>query len=280
MLSNEISAIVSEIIPVYRDFVCGEYAIALAGAHAKGVADVNSDLDMFIYTEGIQPYSFRKALIENIADNDDIYISEEIDKEPWGGIIDFFYKGYKIETNVRDIKNVRNVVDECLQGKIKIFPASWTLHGYYNYVYLSEIDFIKPLEDAYKVVYNLKQKLKSYPLNLKKTIINEFWCKSNQWLNNFHYISAINRMDSIYTSGIVQQTFHSIVQVLFALNEKYFSGDKKIEKQLSDLAFCPRCLIENIEFLLASNKKVNLLQQQRRILCDTVSEIEVEIKKL
>ena len=281
MINKGILTIINEIIPICKEVVCGKYAIALAGAHAKGMADINSDLDIFIYTEGMQPYDIRKASIEGIADNtNDIYVSEEIDKEPWGGCIDFRYKGYAIEITIYSLDNIRGVVDECLQGKIKVYPAFWTLQGYYNYMCLSEIDFIKPLDDIYTIISDLKQKIVIYPLKLKRAIIDEFWYKSNVWPDNFHYISAINRMDIIYTSGIIQQTLHSIVQVLFALNEKYFCGDKKIEKQLSDLEICPRCLVDNIEFLLNSPKNADLLQQQRKIMIEIISEIRIEIDKL
>lgn len=97
------------------------------------------------------------------------------------------------------------------------------------------------------------------------------------WLDNFHYASAIKRMDIIYTSGCVQSTFHAIVQLLFALNEKYFNGDKKIEKQLAELEFCPKGLTDNIVFLLNSPRDVDMLQQQREILICIANEIKSQI---
>lgn len=280
MISREISLIIDELIPIFKQLICGEYSISLAGSYAKGKADIHSDLDIFIYTEGILPYEEREKIIRKIADsNSDIYITKNIDMERWGGSIDFYYKEYKIETTLRNLNNLNEIVNESINGNIKVYPEFWTLGGYYNYICLSEIDFIKSLEDPYKIVSNLKERVKTYPEALKKAIINEFWWKSDFWLDNFHYISAIKRKDIVYTSGVIQHTFHSIVQVLFALNEKYFHGDKKIELQLNELSFCPKELVDNIEFLLTVNKEVNFLEKQREILKNIVNEIGNKIKE-
>lgn len=278
MIANEFMNIINELIPVYKQFITGKYAIALAGSHAKGTADLNSDLDIFIYTEDILPYSARKTIIEGVADSvEGINISEAIDRDPWGGCIDFKYMGHDIETTVHSLSYTENTLNECLQGNIAIHPAFWTLNGYYSYICLAEIDFIKALEDPYNIISDFKNKVSQYPPRLKKAIIDEFWWRCNMWLDNFHYASAIKRMDIIYTSGCVQSTFHAIVQLLFALNEKYFNGDKKIEKQLAELEFCPKCLTDNIGFLLNSPRDVDMLQQQREILICIVNEIKSQI---
>lgn len=202
MPNNEIMSIINEIIPVFKEIICGRYAISLAGSHAKGMADINSDLDIFVYTEDVQPYSIRKAVIEKIADSTDgIFISEAIDRDPWGGCIDFKYKGRDVETTVHNLNYTQNTITDCLQGNIKIHPSFWTLNGYYNYICLAEIDFIKALQDPYNIISGFKQMIATYPPKLKKAIIDEFWWKSNMWLDNFHYTSAVKRMDIVYTSG-------------------------------------------------------------------------------
>lgn len=281
MISKDILSIVDELIPAYKEIIRGEYAIALAGAHAKGKADIHSDLDIFVYAQDVSPFESRKAIFERICDSKkDFWISEDIVSLPWGGSIDFIYKGYKVETTIRSINKLEEVIDECLNGKIKIYPEAWTLNGYFNYIYLSEIDFIKTIDDSFNIISNLKEKIKIYPLELKKAIINEFWWKSNLWINNFHYISAINRMDIVYTSRITSNTIQNLVQVLFALNEKYFYGDKKIELQLNGLKFCPKSLTDNIELLLTTSRDIEFLQRQRNILIKIADEIGVEVNKI
>lgn len=207
MLVNEISSIIEELTPLYKKTIIGDYAIALAGAHAKGKADIHSDLDIFIYAQDFTPYTSRKAVFDTYSENiKDVWVSEDFSSLPWGGSIDFTYKGYKIETTIRSINKLEEVVNECLLGNFKIYPETWTLNGYYNYIYLSEINFIQPLEDPFHIISHFKEKITSYPPKLKSAIINEFWNKSMMWVDNFHYKSAIERMDIIYTSGIINQT--------------------------------------------------------------------------
>ncbi|UVI31543.1 nucleotidyltransferase domain-containing protein [Paenibacillus spongiae] len=63
----EIQSIVNELMPFYKKIISGQYAIALAGAHAKGKADAHSDLDIFVYTEDVLPFENRKAVFEAIS---------------------------------------------------------------------------------------------------------------------------------------------------------------------------------------------------------------------
>jgi len=41
-----------------------------------------------------------------------------------------------------------------------------------------------------------------------------------------------------------------MVQVVFALNERYYTGDKQIARKLAALPYCPAGLLDNLPFLL------------------------------
>lgn len=281
MVSKEIVQIVNELIPFYKRVIIGEYAIAIAGAHAKGKADKYSDLDIFIYAKDVCSFDKRTIVFEQIADSkNEFFISNEIDSFPWGGNIDFLYHGNKIETVVKKIDKVEKEINECINGKIKIYPEAWTSNGYFNYICLSEVNFIKSIDDPFDIISKFKDNIRNYSPLLKKAIINEFWWKSSFWVDNYHYISAINRTDIVYTSRIISNTIQNIVQVLFALNEKYFDGDKKVELQLHELKFCPKSLIVNMELLLTTQKDVEFLKQQRNVLIEIINEINAEVKKV
>jgi len=268
----EIATVIDELLPLYKQVLRGKYAIALAGAHAKGSADGNSDLDMFIYTEDVASYEAREAVFQKPG-IEQLWISPDIVTQSWGGSIDFVYNGLKVETTIKQWSQLSKLVEECLSGSIRIAPETWTLNGYYNYICLSEIDFVQSIEDSYQMLSSLKEKIKTYPPALKRAILDHFWPKSRMWIDNFHYLSAIERMDIVYTSGIVNQTIHNMTQVLFALNENYFRGDKKLESQWRKLGFCPAALIDNVEILLTARRDVGHLKRQRDILKEVAEEI-------
>ncbi|MFF2888228.1 nucleotidyltransferase domain-containing protein [Paenibacillus sp. NPDC057967] len=266
---------VQEIVPVLRETLTGRYAIALGGSYAKGYMDEYSDLDFYVYTEGVKPLEERRSLLSAIADADQsCYIDERIDGTLWGGCADFYCKGMKIETSVKSISVYEQAIQDCLAGKIFVEPTFWTLSGYYNYICLSEVSFVQPLVDKKGILAEWKRQVRVYPNKLREAIIQQFWWKSTFWLDNFHYLSAIERGDFVYASGIAQQTFHSLLQVLLAANETYFKGDKKIGKQLSELAFCPEPLIHELDFLLGAHQEIALLKRQRQLLLEITNAIK------
>ncbi|RJE86893.1 nucleotidyltransferase domain-containing protein [Paenibacillus sp. 1011MAR3C5] len=265
---------IEEIIPVLQGMLTGRYAIALGGSYAKGYMDEHSDLDFYVYTDGVKPLEERRSILSAIADADQsCHIDEHIEGTLWGGCADFYYSGMKVETSVKSIAVYEQAIRECLDGKIFVEPTFWTLSGYYNYICLSEVSFVQPLIDEVGLLTNWKGHVSVYPEKLKKAIIQQFWWKSTFWLDNFHYLSAIERGDFVYASGIAQQTFHSLLQVLLAANEVYFKGDKKIGKQLSELAFCPEPLIHELDFLLGAHQDRMLLKRQRQLLLEITNAV-------
>jgi len=267
--------IINELVEVLKRMADGPCAIALAGAHAKGCADSQSDLDFYLLLEKPAPYLNRLNIIRKIADNiSSIYISKHFDETPYGGSIDFRYKGILIETTVHTLSRLNQRVNECLAGKFEVIPQAWTSNGYYTFIYLSELAFVKPLWDPEGVLAKYQAKASPYPEKLRKAIIKRFWDRANTWLDNFHYGSAIQRGDILFTAPIVLHTVLDMIQVIFALNRVYFQGDKKLAESLSRLAYCPGALLKNLEFLLSSSTNSDHLQKQ----CDLLRNIRDDLK--
>ena len=132
---------IPEIIEMYKKITKGSCAIALAGAHAKGVSDQHSDLDYYLLVEDVLPYDERMALVLEVADKDaPYYMTPDFDQTCYGGVIDFYYKGTPVETTVHTMARVKQRVQDSIDGKFDIYPETWTIGGYYSYIYLSELD--------------------------------------------------------------------------------------------------------------------------------------------
>lgn len=265
--------IINEIVKILKILFLDKPIIALAGAHAKGVADKDSDLDIFAFTNAPKSYSYRKKIIENFCDDSNhCYLSENFDS-PWGGSIDFTYKTILVETVVRSISKTEQIISQCIDGKFDIIPQTWTSNGYYSFIYLSEINFLKPICDDEHWLANNKLKIEKYPPKLKHNIISLFLSRAGTWIGNFHYYSAIKRQDIMFIAPIIIHTLMDFFQVIFAINETYFTGDKKLELMLSKLPYCPKQLLENIDFLFAIKKDRKLLMKQADILTDVYYEL-------
>lgn len=270
---------IDRIVDILKATVNGDCALALAGAHAKGMADINSDIDIFLFAYNPKSFEERYRIINEFSDAGITpWVSETFDY-PWGGSMDFSFEGTPVEVVVRIIPQMEKQISACLNGQFDIIPQTWTSNGYYTFTYLCELSFIKPIWDPNGLIKNYQNKIKTYPPKLKKSIIDCFFARANTWINNFHYHSAIKRQDILFTSPIVLHTVLDMIQVIFALNEEYFTGDKKLEVVLAKLPYCPRELLENIEFLLSASRNTEDLQKQYNILCRIICDIEMKINQ-
>lgn len=270
--------IINEIIEKLKLLFYDTPTIALAGAHAKGVADSGSDIDIFIFGNEPTPYEYRKEIIENFCDDPtQAYISETYDR-PFGGNIDFIYKGIPIEVVARCKGSMEEKVDRAIRGEFEIIPQTWTSNGYYSFIYLSEVSFLKPILDEDGWLQSLKDRLSVYPPALKANIISTFMRRAHTWIGNFHYETALPRTDVLFIAPIVVNTLMNMVQVIFAINEIYFTGDKKLERALHEMPYCPALLLENLDSLLSFPHDEVHLKRQAELLKRIYSDLQQHIE--
>lgn len=276
-----IAEIIQQLQQALAETAVGDYALALAGAHAKGCADPGSDLDFFLYVNEWKSFEERKAILQRIADlGKPYYLSQILDENPWGSNMDFSYRGIPVETTVRSIQSVQRITADCMEGKFDILPLSWTSHGYFSYVYLSELSFLKAIDDKTGILEQLKRRCTPYPPKLRESIIKRFMEAPRSWPGSFHYHTAIQREDLLFVSAIVENMVLDLVQVIFAVNETYFKGDKKLERQLRELPNCPPALLANLEFLLTCPRDRGKLERQREILMEIIGDVEEQLKNI
>jgi hypothetical protein len=271
----DIDPIINALLPVYRAAVQGRYAIALAGAHAKGHWDAGSDIDIFLLADELKPLEERQALVSDLGGSSR-YIEDQLDQNIWGSSMDFVYQGIPVETTVRSIQRMQSVVTDCAAGRFHVAPTIWTVQGYYDFAYLAEASFLQPLDDPWGILAGIKALVDPYPQEFRRAAVDYFLPRAGYWMESFHYLSAIERADFVYTSGILQQSFHHLVQVLFPLNERFFSGDKRIAVQLSQLPFCPPALLDQLDFLLGTPRQVADLRCQRDLFRQILDEVKAK----
>ena len=251
----------------------GKCSIALAGSRACGGDDDDSDIDIYMLVDEVKPHDEIVEIIKTIADKDSgISVSASFDFAPYGGGIDFRYRGIPVEVTVKYYSKIKERLDDCLEGKFEIIPQTWTLNGYYTYISASEIDFIEPIWDPSGFIAEYKQKFRVYPEKLRRSIISCFIERAYTWMNNFHYESAIRRGDFMFTSACVLHTVQDLIQVIFAINRVYFKGDKKLEAAIKDLPYCPKEFSESLMFLMQTSDDPSVLQKQYDVLKKAVSE--------
>ena len=275
MMPEAIASIIAELLPLVRGFARGEYAIALGGAHAKGTADDESDVDLYLFANSVLPAEERTRMVVAFSSEVEGAYSWQDDAPFPDTGTDFHFRGRRIECWLRNAERVEQTIAECQQGIVKRGFVTWTTTGFYNHCCLSDVKAMVPVEDPSGIIARWKSQVAVYPGKLRETIINQHLAAAGFWPDNFHYMSAIKRGDVIYTSGIVQQVVHNLVQVLFALNETYFPGDKQLAQALDHLPRQPPRLGERITSLLLPSPPAtpDVLRQQREALRSLLHDV-------
>ncbi len=275
-LPESIRSTATALLPLVRSFSLSEYGIALGGAHAKGTADDGSDVDLYLFATAVRPNEERAQVaaafspeVENVVCwGDDTLFSQ--------AGTDFRFRGRQIECWLRNAAHIAETIAACQAGVVRRDLVTWTTTGFYNHCCLSDVKAMVPLADPTGILARLKSQGAVYPPNLRRSIIGQHLAAARFWPHSFHYHSAVARADVIYATGIVQQVVHNLVQVILALNETYFPGDKKLDEVLAHLPCQPSGLRERVASLLwpGAPATVDLLRRQQEEVQALAREVE------
>ena len=271
-------AIVRELLPLVRAFCVGEPCVALGGSHAKGTADAHSDVDVYLFAESFLPAARRSELVAARLGDAAQPVSWGADDPFVEGGTDFRLDGVRVECWLRRASTVQATIADCLAGRIRREYTVWTAMGYFNYVALSDVHSMRIIDDPAGMLARWKAQVAVYPEPLRDAILSRFMAEAAFWPDNPHYLSAIERGDVIYTSAIVQQVLHALIQVVFALNREYFPGEKQLAEALEALealTVAPARFAENVETLLCPGRAPNSAEsrEQARALTSLVADV-------
>lgn len=242
-----------EIITQHLRSVQGVQAIVLGGSHARGTARSNSDLDIGIY------YSEQHVMvldeIRNLAQM--IALPEKpptvtgfYQWGPWvnGGAWIQTHHG-KVDFLYRNSDQVRRTISDAQSGIDHHDFHQQPTFGFTNLIYLAETKYCVPLLDEIDLLADLKNEVVAYPQKLKAKVIRD-----SLWSAEFTLIHAADfaeRGDVFNTVGCLTRTAFYLVQVLFALNEEYYFGDKGALPAIDQFPKGPEAFSAQIETILA-----------------------------
>lgn len=274
-ISDPLQAKIDALLPLLRQFPGAEYGIALGGAHAKSMDDAASDLDLYIFSTGARPAAERERLTRAFSTAISDIVAWDTSTPFEQGGTDFTFDGIRVETWYRARGHIEQTIADCIAGRIKTELVTWTPSGFYNYCTLSDLKSMVTVDDPAGMIAAWKAAIAAYPPQLKTAIVQSSLAAAGFWPWNVHYSSAVERVDVIYTSSIAQQVAHNLIQAVFALNEVYFPGDKKLAQALTRLPRLPERFVERVTALLhpAEPASADLLRAQKTELQQLVDAV-------
>lgn len=159
---------------------------------------------------------------------------------------DFLLDGIRVECWHRKEASVEEKLQASLNGEITRQYSPWAVMGFFNHAVLADIRSMQIVVDPKGALARWKTQVSSYPEALRRSLLHRFMRWAEFWPDNPHYQSAVERVDLLYTSAIVQHTLQALIQVLFALNREYFPGEKQLASTMDKLSLRPQGLPDKI----------------------------------
>ncbi len=249
MKTNEIA----ERIAARLGQIEGVVAVTLGGSWARGEAHPDSDIDLGIYYDPDRPPSI-EDLRQLACKLDDRHLPNLVtDFGEWGPWINgggwLHIEGKRVDWLYRDLVWVKRTIEGCRSGWITCDYQPGHPHGFHNHIYLGEIFYAKPLYHLEDVLTELKALTAEYPPKLKQAIIEKYLWEADFALGMAR--KPAERSDVFYVTGCLFRCAACLVQVLFALNERYFINEKESVKAVDSFALRPEGFGETVSTMLA-----------------------------
>lgn len=255
-----------------RSFARGEAAVALGGSYAHGVHDADSDIDLFVFCDEVQPAARRDALAAAIPacevaswEGGDFFLQAGTD---------FVFQGRPVSCLIRSSTYIEGNIQAAREGRIRRDYEVGAAMGFFNHCCLADVGAMQVLEDPQGLLAAWKEQVAVYPQALQRAIVTTHLGAARLWPDNAHYQSAVGRGDTVYITAIVQQIVQHIIQLVFALNQRYFPGEKHLKRHMERLGYLPQGFMDELDFLLCPPAAPEAFERQRHILRQTLEQLE------
>jgi predicted nucleotidyltransferase len=230
----------------------GVVAVALGGSAGRGLADERSDLDLAVYYDPARPFSVA-GLAALVTELDDRHAPEVVGFGDWGPWINggawTRIRGTKVDVLYRDLVLVDRVLDDCAAGRTTSHYQPGHPHGFHSHMYAGFVHHNLVLHDPAGALAARRARTTPYPGALRRTIVRRF-----AWESGFAVetaTAAAARGDLVYVSGCLFRSVACLVQVLFALDGRWFLNEKGSVAEAAGLPGAPPELAAEVAALLA-----------------------------
>lgn len=234
--------------------VPGIVAVVLGGSRARGTATDVSDVDLGLYYDPATPPS-QEALDALACEIDDRHARGTVTRlGEWGPWINggawLVVDGRRVDWLFKDLARIRRAVADCRAGRPVLAYQLGHPYAFVSAIYLGEIDCCVPLADPTDTIAELKRLVRPYPPLLKRALVETCLFEADFSLDGA--AKAAPRGDVVYVSGCFFRTVASLVQVLFALGERYCTNEKGALADVEGLARKPDDFVASARGLLTA----------------------------
>jgi predicted nucleotidyltransferase len=231
----------------------GVQAVVLGGSRARRVAWPNSDVDIGIYYLPENPPSV-DALRRLARELDDRHLPNLLtDLGGWGPWINgggwLRVEGRPVDWLYRDLTLVTRTVEECRAGRPTSHYQPGHPHGFHSHIYAGEVYYCDVLRDPSNYLSGLKSLTADYPPLLKRALVRRFGWEAGFALDTSR--KSAERGETFYVTGCLFRCVACLIQVLFAINERYFVNEKGSVRTVESFSYRPDGFGETVNSVLS-----------------------------
>lgn len=231
----------------------GVVAVAAGDAFARGVERQHTEVVLALYYDPTAPPSVAalRALARELDERHPQDAASDLGAwGPWlNGGAQLVIDGRHVDWLYRDLRRVEQVVADCLAGRVTCEYQPGYPHGFHNHIYLGELHACRPLHDPHGALATLKEQVATYPPAMRRAIITRYLEEAESTFQAAR--QAAQAGDVFFVSGCLFRGVACIVQVLYALEERYFVGERGALHEVTSFARRPAGFVGDVASVLS-----------------------------
>jgi len=257
----------------------GVLAVTLGGSTARGAADAASDVDLGVYYRAEQKPNverFRELAKELDDDGAPLSVTGYGD---WGSWINggawLRIDGKRVDWLYRELGHVVQAITDSRAGRVGVDYQPGHPHGWSHHVYMGEIAEGDVLQDPQGVLKAMKGLAADYPEGLRRGLVERHLWEASFTLETV--AKSPKRGDVAYVAGALYRCTAALVQVVYALNGRYFLNEKGSVGAASAMKLAPKGFEKRVEEILG---KVGTTPTQLTKSVEALSELVGVVRSL
>jgi predicted nucleotidyltransferase len=220
----------------------GVVAVTLGGSTARGAADAASDLDLGVYYRAEnKPHVDRFRELAKALDDEGEPLSVTGFGE-WGPWINggawLRIDGRRVDWLYRELGHVVQTISDCRAGRVGVDYQPGHPHGWNHHVYMGEVAECEVLQDPAGVLKAIQKLAAGYPEGLRRGLVERHLWEASFTLETV--AKSPKRGDVAYVTGALYRCTAALVQVIYALNGRYFLNEKGSVPAASAMKLAPK----------------------------------------
>jgi predicted nucleotidyltransferase len=257
----------------------GVVAVTLGGSTARGAADAASDVDLGVYYRAEnKPHVERFRELAKALDDDEepLSVTDFGDWGPWiNGGAWLRIDGTRVDWLYRELGHVVQTISDCRAGRVGVDYQPGHPHGWNHHVYMGEIAECAVLQDPAGVLAAMKKLASEYPEGLRRGLVERHLWEASFTLETV--AKSPKRGDVAYVAGALYRCTAGLVQVIYALNRRYFLNEKGSVAAASAMKLAPKGFEKRVEDALG---KTGSTAAQLAKSVETLRELVQDVRAL